>query len=307
MQDVQQLKAEITSLEKDLARYKAEADGKKITANGTFGKLFSKYSILYAPEFGIATTITGQLALLMLIEMMELSGIQVLSANTDGIVLKIPTGLEAVAASNVRWWERSTGLRMESTHYDAIYSRDVNNYLAFTPEGKVKRKGIFAAAGLIENKHPDKTICVEAVIAWLKDGKLIATTIRECTDIRKFLVVRAVKGGGVYSDGRYLGRAVRWYYGNHGGHITARKSGNKVAGSDGAVEIMQLPVDFPDDIDYSHYEAVAYEMLHDLGVPLRYWWHDESNAVFATAEGESLEGVAGICDELTRKQYEAMK
>ena len=36
--------------------------------HGTFGKLFSRFSIFYAPEFGIAVTIGGQLSLLMLID-----------------------------------------------------------------------------------------------------------------------------------------------------------------------------------------------------------------------------------------------
>ena len=120
-----------------------ESDGLKIVLNGTFGKLFSKYSILYAPELGIQTTLTGQLALLMLIEMMELSGIRVVSANTDGIVLLIPEGYEWVAQQNVKWWETETGLEMEESLYRALHSRDVNNYIAITNDGKVKRKGVF--------------------------------------------------------------------------------------------------------------------------------------------------------------------
>jgi len=59
----------------------------KIAINGSFGKLGSKYSALYSPDLLIQTTITGQLALLMLIERMEAAGISVKSANTDGIVI----------------------------------------------------------------------------------------------------------------------------------------------------------------------------------------------------------------------------
>ena len=244
---------------------KAEADGLKIVLNGTFGKLFSKYSIFYAPEFGIATTLTGQLALLMLIEMMELSGIRVASANTDGIVLIVPKGLEWLATSNVKWWERTTGLGMEESHYRSIHSRDVNNYIAITSEGKVKRKGVFAAPGLLENKHPDKAICADAVVKYLKDGTPIERTIRDCTDIRQFLVVRAVSGGGAY-NGQYLGKAVRWYYGMQEGYIQYVSNGNKVAGSDGATPIMQLPTTLPTDINYDLYINIANEMLAQIGV-----------------------------------------
>ncbi|KKS65278.1 MAG: hypothetical protein UV34_C0020G0001, partial [Parcubacteria group bacterium GW2011_GWB1_42_6] len=38
----------------------------------------------------IQVTITGQLALLMLIERLELCGVPVISANTDGLVVECP-------------------------------------------------------------------------------------------------------------------------------------------------------------------------------------------------------------------------
>ena len=66
---------------------KVTADTLKIVVNGSFGKLGSKYSTLYAPNLLIQTTITGQLALLMLIERVEAVGAKVVSANTDGIVV----------------------------------------------------------------------------------------------------------------------------------------------------------------------------------------------------------------------------
>lgn len=258
-------------LKKEYEDYQTESDGLKIVLNGTFGKLFSQYSILYAPEFGIATTMTGQLSLLMLIEMMELSGIRVVSANTDGIVLVIPKGLEWAAQNNVKWWERETKLEMEESRYKLLASRDVNNYVAIDLKGKTKRKGIFRASGLIDNKHPDKDICSEAVVAYLSEGVPIEKTIRECRDIRKFIVVRAVQGGGHYvpeggGEPVYLGKAVRWYYGRTLGHIAYVSSGNQVAGSMGATPAMTLPETFPDDVDYDNYIDTARKALQGMGV-----------------------------------------
>jgi len=80
------------------AKNKVVADSLKITINGTFGKLGSKWSALYSPNLLFQVTITGQLGLLMLIEAFELAQIGVVSANTDGVVTKVPTGLENVAA-----------------------------------------------------------------------------------------------------------------------------------------------------------------------------------------------------------------
>jgi len=63
--------------------------GLKIVINGTSGKLSDVWSIFYAPDLTIQMTVSGQLALLMFIEWLELSGIQVISANTDGIVMLV--------------------------------------------------------------------------------------------------------------------------------------------------------------------------------------------------------------------------
>lgn len=299
-----------------------EADGLKIVLNGTFGKLFSKWSILYAPELGIRVTMSGQLYLLMLIEMMEMSGIQVVSANTDGIVLRIPRALLGIARGNVKWWERLSGLEMEESEYRSIHFRDVNNYVAITTKGKAKRKGVFTPGGLLsgpQGKHPDKEICGDAVVAYLTDGTPIERTIRECKDIRKFVQIRAVKGGGEYmpplrlsSIGgvdfnfavtpQYLGKTVRWYYGTKNGYIRDSGSGNKVAGSSYAVPVMELPNELPSDIDYSHYELVAYKMLAGVGIPVRYWHHAESEVLFITAmQADDIACCA--CDELDAKTF----
>jgi hypothetical protein len=302
----------------DAKEAQTESDGLKIVLNGTFGKLFSKWSVLYAPELGIRTTITGQLALLMLIEMMECSGIRVVSANTDGIVLLIPEGMNDIAKQVVAWWERRTGLEMEETLYRSIYSRDVNNYIAITTEGKVKRKGVFNQGGILsgpQGKGPNMDICADAVVAYLKDHTPIEKTIKACTDIRKFIVLRGVSGGGYYmpigsltldSERQYLGKAVRWYYGGYPQSYIANKKGDKAAGSTGATPIMQLPDSLPADINYGHYYNVAMEMLASVGIPVRYWYHPESDCYFITHHDDV--GVTdGVCDELTKTQYKKRK
>ena len=53
---------------------KVTADSLKITINGSFGKLGSKWSCLYSPDLLIQVTVTGQLSLLMLIEAQNAKG-----------------------------------------------------------------------------------------------------------------------------------------------------------------------------------------------------------------------------------------
>jgi hypothetical protein len=250
---------------------KATSETLKIVLNGTFGKTGERggHSVVYYPEMMIQVTLTGQLALLMLIEALELEGIPVVSANTDGIVIKCPRPLIQRKQEIIDAWQKQTGLEMESTPYKAVYSRDVNNYLAFydKPKGDSYAKGkgayAFAAdAGLKVN--PTAEICTTAIILWIAKNTPIAETIRACTDIRQFVVVRLVRGGAV-KDGVYLGKAIRWYHavGNDGEIINA-KNGHTVPKSQGAKPCMKLPDSLPDDIDYEFYINRAYEMLNDF-------------------------------------------
>jgi hypothetical protein len=195
------------------------ADSLKIVVNGWFGKQGSKYSILYAPDGLIQTTVTGQLSLLMLIERLEMAGIRVVSANTDGIVVKCPRTMTHVMDAVVKQWEEDTKFPTEETRYMALYSRDVNNYIAVkqteqkNPDGSVtwiekadgtKNKGAYAnpwssKKNLAErlHKNPTTTICVEAVEKFLIEQTAIDHSIRSEQDFTKFVVVRSVTGGAV--------------------------------------------------------------------------------------------------------------
>lgn len=178
---------------------KKTADMLKIVINGSFGKLGSKYSALYAPDLLVQVTVTGQLALLMLIEMFELSGIAVVSANTDGIVVKTPRGQLWLRDSIIAWWEKATGFETEAAEYKALFSRDVNNYIAFKPDGEAKLKGAYAPPEPVAGSWPNPAneISVNAVVAYLRDGTPIESTVRACTDIKQFVTIRTVKGGAV--------------------------------------------------------------------------------------------------------------
>lgn len=242
---------------------KKTAQTLKIVINGSFGKLGSMWSVLYAPQLLIQVTVTGQMSLLMLIEAFELSGIRVISANTDGIVVDYAEHEEPLVDQIIRWWEIQTGFEMESTFYKALYAANVNNYVAIDENGKVKCKGWFADSGLAKN--PTGEIVVEAVRAKLKDGVPVEETITKCTDIKKFAVVRAVKGG-AYCNGHYLGKVVRWYYGpTDAPEMVYAQSGNMVTNSTGGVPMMELPDELPQDLNHDVYIAKANKYLEMMG------------------------------------------
>jgi hypothetical protein len=246
------------------------ADSLKVTINGSFGKLNNKYSILYAPDLFIQVVITGQLSQLLLIEALEIAGISVASANTDGIVMILRPEQEQTYNSIFSDWEKATGFRTEETEYSALYSRDVNNYMAFKTDGSVKVKGVYSERGSngnsILSKNPCGMISVDAVVAYLRDGTNISETIRACKDIRRFVYVRQVKGGAV-KDGEYLGKTIRWYYSTEKtGKIIYALNGNKVPRTEGATPLMTLPSCVPEDIDHEWYIFESYKILEEIGI-----------------------------------------
>jgi len=244
---------------------KVTADVLKICVNGSFGKLGSKYSTLYAPQLLIQTTITGQLALLMLIERFELAGIKVISANTDGVVMYCPKDKEQTLSEIAFDWMLDTSFELERTDYKALASRDVNNYLAVKLNGSTKGKGLYAGEGL--SKNPDFLICCQAVAQFIAKGTPIEHTIRECKDVCKFVSVRKVTGGAVWGD-EFLGKAVRFYKSSAIPDTTTinyKKNSNKVPNSNGCRPLMELPDTFPADINYDFYINRAKEYLVETG------------------------------------------
>lgn len=243
---------------------KIKSETYKIILNGSFGKFGSRYSFLYSPSLLLHTTLTGQLTLLMLIEKITLAGFKVISANTDGVTVR--GAMNALDDFNevIKQWEYITNFKLEYTFYKAIYHESVNSYVAILEDNTIKCKGAYGADGL--TKNPSALICKEAAIAYLQNRTPIPETIyQNKTNITKFLIVRKVTGGAMYKE-QYLGKIVRWYYGLTGDKIVYKKNGNKVAGSDGAVPLMEIPITSPSDINIGFYVNKTYEMLENLGV-----------------------------------------
>lgn len=265
MPELNILQKKLAEAKAELLMYKTESDVKKIACNGSFGKLGSKYSLLYAPDLLLQTTITGQLALLMLIERMEEAGIQIVSANTDGIVCFAPKSLTNECEAIAFEWELDTRYRLETTDYVKLASRDVNNYLAVKTDGKIKGKGVFAASGLAKN--PDGYIVKTAVALCVAKNIPVEKTIKECQDITQFVTVRRVTGGAVW-QGTYLGKAVRFYYSTEVPKdlcIHYAKNSNRVPMSGGGKPLMTLPEVFPEDVDYEVYVQMAHTLLKEVG------------------------------------------
>lgn len=161
----------------------------KIVANaGIFGKMGSEKSFLCDKKAMYQVTINGQLFLLMLIEKLELAGIHVISANTDGIVTVVPRKLEKTADDICHWWEKHLGLELEFTYYTKYVTEGVNSYLTIKRGGSCKFKGRMNPKMFLEDlsKGYNSPIVAKCVTEYFINNIPVMETLRNAKSILDF-------------------------------------------------------------------------------------------------------------------------
>lgn len=129
-------------------KYKGLSEFLKLALNGGgFGKLNESTDWQYDPFCAFSCTIGNQFEILMLIEYLELAGIHVVSANTDGIVCLFDKDKLDTYYEVCHKWEKVVGNenygKLEYTEYKKLVQLSVNGYLAVKTDGKVKKKKEF--------------------------------------------------------------------------------------------------------------------------------------------------------------------
>jgi hypothetical protein len=239
-----------------------KANTYKIILNGSFGKFGDQYSSLYSPSLLIHTTITGQLSLLMLIEKLEQYEYNVLSANTDGVTIRVKKNKYDLFLKIIKSWEHKTNFKTEEVKYKSLHNQSVNSYIAIKEDGTLKCKGIFGTDDL--SRNPAIKICKEAVFAYLLNNIKVEDTIKQAKhNPSNFIMVRKCANGG-YWKGEFLGKVVRWYWSTKGEPIKNPK-GDKVANTDDAFPIMNM-YDEIKDLHYEKYINKAHELLETIGI-----------------------------------------
>lgn len=139
----------------------------KLILNSTSGLLDNEHSWLYYPEGAMKFRLIGQLILTKCIEVCLINNWQVVSANTDGIEVIVPKSdldkYELLLDETCKLFN----LDLEHEYYSKIIYSNVNNYLAITESGSIKRKGMFKLPFNEYNKRevPLGDSCNEQVIA----------------------------------------------------------------------------------------------------------------------------------------------
>lgn len=120
---------------------KIGAEALKIVINSIYGKLGSELFFLYDRFAQMQVTINGQLMTMTLVEELELNGIHVISANTDGIVIKLPRDKFEVYKDITDRWNEFNKMGADYEEYKEIVSRDINNYFDIQTNGSIEYKG----------------------------------------------------------------------------------------------------------------------------------------------------------------------
>lgn len=123
---------------------KKKAEIYKIAINRIYGALKDPFDYMYDPRCTYQTTINGQLYLICLAEELELNGIHVVSANTDGIVSLFDKSLEDTYNSICKAWEERFKFELEFTEYERYIRSNVNNYIAI-------KKGFYKEYDAVKN------------------------------------------------------------------------------------------------------------------------------------------------------------
>ena len=215
---------------------KEEATILKIKLNSIFGGFNCEYKFWYDRKCLVKTTINGQLVLLMLIEQLEQNNIHIISANTDGIVAEVPDDKIKLYHQICNTWSLRHKYELEFIEYNLYVRADVNNYIARTIDGKIKRKGAFdqfkykdlSSGSYPGYSYPIVARCVEEYFVNKKD---IMTTLLKSNDILDFalsekaakkyqFVFKEIKEG-IFVE-TYLQKDLRFYVCDKGGILVKR-------------------------------------------------------------------------------------
>jgi len=226
---------ELKPLAKKDKRIKGIVGALKLAVNSVYGKSSDMQSWIYDRQLTMFTTITGELSLLMLIEAYELEGIHVISANTDGVTIRIKkTDIDKMYDLN-DWWQNLTGYELERTDYSKIIFSTVNDYLAVKTDGEIKKKGDFLTDFELHKNKSGRVIPIALEQYFINDIP-VSDTIRNHGNIYDFAMrQRATRD--FHFEGLSNGKTtiynklIRYYVSNTGEKLLKVKNADSASGA----------------------------------------------------------------------------
>ena len=215
----------------------------KLSVNSVYGKSSDIQNWIYDRQLTMFTTITGELSLMMLIEAYETQGIRVISANTDGVTIRIEKSLIPKMHEINAWWSELTRYELERADYQKIIFSTVNDYLAIKTDGEAKKKGDFVTDFEL-HKNKSARIVPMALEQYFLHNVPVDVTIRSATNVYDFCIRQKAS-----SDFHYEGydratghktvynKLIRYYVSNTGEKLLKVKNEDS---DSGAADVSQV-------------------------------------------------------------------
>lgn len=262
----------------------------KIVINSIYGKFGFENGPLYDRLATLQVTINGQLMLLMLCEELEANGIPIVSANTDGLMVKVYEDKEEDFNRIIDWWQKTTGMSMDADVLHCLIARDVNNYIAQfrvkdkkTGELKLEDelKGTFNPLMYLNDlqKGYSMPIVSKAVYDYFINHVPVMDTLKAATNILDFCMTQNVGKNFHIIQRRVINnevvdevyqRYVRFYIANNG-HVLMKVhniSGQKERFAAGTVvqicnSLDDTPIELR-NIDYGYYYRECMKIIEPV-------------------------------------------
>ena len=248
----------------------------KLALNGLSGNLQNEHNFCYSPMTVMKIRMNGQLMLLMLAEKLIAIGCKILQANTDGLFVLRKKCDEDKFKQVCKEWETLTKLGLEEDRFEAFYQFAINDYLAIKEGYSIsknpdflKKKGLFIDSVSL-GKGMKPIIIPEAINKFLADNIPVEDTIRNCTNVLKFLTYQKVnKKYEVEYNNKIVQRINRYYVSTNGYSLYKRKLENgqysyiNMLKNNGVIILNDLSNvnKLPDDIDYKYYISEANKII----------------------------------------------
>lgn len=260
---------------------KLAAEALKIVINAIYGKFGFEMFFLFDRFAQMQVTINGQLMVMMVVEALELDGIHVVSANTDGIIVKLPKDKEEDFKRITDNWCAQNKLGADSEQYKLFVTRDINNYFDIQSNDKIEYKGGLDPKQYLKDlkKGYDMPVVAKAVFEYFAHGISVMETLRNHKDILDFcktqnvgkqfeVVYQKVENGKVIDI--HSQRHVRFYVSTKGVIIMKENvnSNQRSVLASGKPVIILNKLDDKDislrNIDYKYYYEEAYKIINPI-------------------------------------------
>lgn len=195
----------------------------KLALNGVYGDSNNQFSVFYDPLYTMSITLNGQLLLCVLAEkLMGILGLQLVQCNTDGLTVRLPRTQVPLLDEVCDRWQEMTKLQLEKVIYRKMMIRDVNNYIAVSESGKIKRKGAYEHDLDWHQNHSALVVPKVAEQVLVNDAP-IRKTVENWSDVMDFMLrTKVPRSSHLLAGEQVIQNNTRYYVAIDGVKLTKR-------------------------------------------------------------------------------------